>query len=209
VAVRFDLGAAVESSGAERSPALDRVLDAALECFVQNGLAATTMSDVAARAEVSRVWVHRLVGDRRALIEAVFAREVERSFVVLATMTPIDSTPSAAFAEAVGLVVVHFAHHPLVRRLVDDEADQVAAAFADGSFLAIVSDRVASLMSLALGAARAEVRPVAEAATRVAVSLMIAPSTAGGDDQATVAALIRAAFGPAIDGLAEVRSRTK
>ena len=199
MAVRLDLAAAVESSGAERSPAVDRVLDAALECFVHNGLAATTMSDVAARAEVSRVWVHRLVGDRRALIEAVLAREVERSFVVLATLTPLDPTPAVAFAEAIGLVVEHFAHHPLVRRLVDDEADQVAAAFADGTFLGIVTDRVAAVISLALGATPAEVRPVAEAATRVAVSLMIAPNSPGGDDRATVAALIRAAFGPAID----------
>jgi AcrR family transcriptional regulator len=209
VAVRFDLGAAIESTGGERSPGLDRVLDAALDCFIEAGLAATTMSDVASRAQVSRVWVHRLVGDRRALIEAVLAREVERSFVVLAAMTPIDPTPAAAFAEAVSRVVVHFAHHPLVRRLVDDEADQVAAAFADGTFLAIVSDRVAAVMALALGAPAPVVRPVAEAATRVAISLMIAPSSPGGDDRAAVAALIRAAFGPSVNGLAEVRSRTK
>ena len=96
-------------------------------------------------------------------------------------------------------MVVHFAHHPLVRRLVDDEADQVAAAFADGTFLSIVADRVAAVMALALGAPAEAVRPVAEAATRVAVSLMIAPSSPGGDDGPAVAALIRAAFGPAID----------
>jgi AcrR family transcriptional regulator len=202
VTVRFDLGAAVAASGADRTPALDRVLDGALECFIDQGLRATTMSDVAARAEVSRVWVHRVVGDRQALIEAVLAREVERSFVVLAAMTPLDPDPVAAFAEAVGRVVVHFAHHPLVRRLVDDEADQVAAAFADGRFLAIVADRVAAVMALGLGVPTAAVRPVAEAATRVAVSLMIAPSSPGGDDRAAVAGLIRAAFGPAIDQLA-------
>jgi AcrR family transcriptional regulator len=203
VTVRFDLGAAVASSGAERSPAVDRVLDAALECFIDEGLRSTTMSDVAGRAEVSRVWVHRLVGDRQALIEAVLAREVERSFRVLGSMQLADPTPAAAFAEAVALVVVHFAHHPLVRRLVSDELDQVAAAFADGTFLAIVADRVAAVMALGLGVASTDVRPVAEAATRVAVSLMIAPSSSGGDDPTAVASLIRAAFGPAIDRFAQ------
>jgi AcrR family transcriptional regulator len=198
---RLDLGAAVESSGSQRSPALDRVLDAALECFIDEGLTSTTMSDVAARAAVSRVWVHRLVGDRQALIEAVLGREVERSFQVLAAMRPADPTPAAAFAEAVALVVVHFAHHPLVRRLVADELDQVAAAFADGDFLGIVADRVADVLAMALGIPPSEVRPVAEAATRVAVSLMITPSSPGGDRSPEVTALIRAAFGPAIDVL--------
>ncbi len=202
MSVRFDLAAAVETTGAERSQATDRVLDAALECFVAKGLRTTTMADVAARAEVSRVWVHRLVGDRSGLVEAVLGREVERSFQVLAAFTPSDPTPATAFAEATARVVVHFARHPLVRRLVTDEADQVAAAFSNGTFLALVGERVASVMAVALGVDPADTRPVADAATRVAVSLIIAPLAPGGDDREDVAAFIRAAFGPSIERLA-------
>jgi AcrR family transcriptional regulator len=198
---RVDLGAVVEAIGAAapgRSPALDRVLDAALACFTQRGLRTTTMADVAEAAGVSRVWVHRLVGSRDDLVHAVLTREVERVFEVLATIVPVDPSPDVAFGDAVGVVVAHFAAHPLVRRLVDDEADQVVAAFTDGRFLDLVSDRVATLVGLALGVAPEAVRPVCEGATRVSASLIIAPMTPGGDDPGQVAALVAAAFGPAL-----------
>jgi AcrR family transcriptional regulator len=199
---RVDLGAVVEAVGPttapERSPSLDRVLDAALDCFTRRGLRATTMADVADAAGVSRVWVHRLVGSRDDLVHAVLAREVERVFEVLAAIVPVDPSPDVAFGDAVGVVVAHFAAHPLVRRLVDDEADQVVSAFTDGRFLDLVASRVATLVGLALGVAVDAVRPVCEAATRVSASLIIAPMSPGGDEAPAVAALVTAAFGPAL-----------
>jgi AcrR family transcriptional regulator len=156
------------------------------------------MADVADAAGVSRVWVHRLVGSRDDLVHAVLTREVERVFGVLAGIVPVDPSPDVAFGEAVGVVVAHFAAHPLVRRLVDDEADQVVAAFTDGRFLDLVAARVAALVGLALGVPPDAVRPVCEAATRVSASLIIAPMSRDGDEATRVAALVTAAFGPAL-----------
>jgi AcrR family transcriptional regulator len=208
---RVDLGAVLDavtapgSRGHERSASSDRILDAAWRCFVERGIRATTMADVAEAAGVSRVWVHRVVGSRDDLVHAVLAREVERTFELLVELTPIAPDPAVAFGDAVGVVVAHFATHPLVRRLVDDEADQVAAAFTDGRFLSIVADRVAALLGLFLGVEPSAAHPVAEAATRVSVSLMIAPVEPGGDSAAAVSALVAAAFGPAIRELIRPR----
>jgi AcrR family transcriptional regulator len=159
------------------------------------------MAHVADAAGISRVWVHRLVGSRDELVEAVLTREVERVFGLLVEAAPFDPSPAVAFGDAVGVVVAHFASHPLVRRLVDDEADQVVAAFTDGRFLTLVAERVAALVGVVLGVSPDAARPVSEAATRVSVSLMIAPMARGGDGAAEVAAFVTAAFGPTIEAL--------
>jgi AcrR family transcriptional regulator len=201
---RVDLGAVLDAvvapgqRGGERTASIDRILDAAWQCFVERGIRATTMADVAEAAGVSRVWVHRAVGSRDDLVHAVLAREVERTFELLVELTPVAPDPAVAFGDAVGVVVAHFAAHPLVRRHVDDEADQVVAAFTDGRFLSIVAGRVAALLGLFLGVEPAAAHPIAEAATRVSVSLMIAPIEPGGDGADAVSAFVAAAFGPAI-----------
>jgi hypothetical protein len=74
----------------------------------------------------------------------------------------------------------------------------VVAAFTDGRFISIVADRVAGLLGLFLGVDAAASHPVAEAATRVSVSLMIAPMRPGGDAADAVSSFVAAAFGPAI-----------
>ena len=208
---RVDLGAVLESvgsgpaaAGPDRTASVDRMLDAALGCYVERGMRATTMADVAEAAGVSRVWLHKVVGSRDELVHAVLTREVERVLGLLVELTPLDPDPVVAFGDAAGVVVAHFASHPLVRRLVDDEADQVVGAFTDGRFLGIVSARVAAMLGLFLGVPADAARPLAEAATRVSVSLMIAPTIPGGDTADAVAALFAAAFGPTIRSLTGV-----
>ncbi len=201
---RVDLEAVLEAVGTDRgadpgrSGSLDRVLDAAFRCFAEGGVGATTMSDVAEAAGLSRVWVHRLVGSKGELLHAVLTREVERALANLATDLPPDIAPIDAFMVGTGLIVSHFAAHPLVRRFIDDEADEVVAAFTDGRFLTRVAERITLMSAPVLGASSDATRPIVEAATRVAVSLIIAPMTPGGDDATAVAELMGAAFGPAL-----------
>lgn len=207
--LRVDLEAVLTAVGStrppdnDRSPSHDRIIDAALACFVERGVRATTMSDVADAAGCSRVWVHRLVGSKGDLVHAVLTREVEVALSAVATDFSPALPPVDAFCRATGLIVAHFAAHPLVRRFVDDEADQVVAAFTDGLFLSVVAERITALSSPVLRTTPDTARPVIDAATRVAVSLMIAPMTPGGDDATAVAALMDAAFGPALRALAD------
>jgi len=204
---RVDLEVVLEAVGgprvadADASPTRDRIIDAALACFVERGVRATTMSDVAEGAGLSRVWVHRLVGSKTDLVHAVLTREVEAVLVALAAAASPDHDPVDGFSHATGLVVAHFAAHPLVRRFVDDEADQVVAAFTDGRFLSLVAERITTLAAPALSTTTAAARPVIDAAVRVAVSLMIAPVAPGGDGAEEVAHLMEAAFGPALRAL--------
>jgi AcrR family transcriptional regulator len=51
-----------------------RILDAALRCFAQIGIAKTSLQDVARVAEMSRGTVYRHFEDRKALIDAAVAR---------------------------------------------------------------------------------------------------------------------------------------
>jgi len=52
----------------------DRILDAALKCFSQIGIAKTSLQDVARVAELSRGTVYRYFEDRRALVDAAIKR---------------------------------------------------------------------------------------------------------------------------------------
>ncbi|MEZ5323151.1 MAG: TetR/AcrR family transcriptional regulator [Microthrixaceae bacterium] len=209
---RMDLAAVLEAVGSApdggaaepgpgRSASIDRVLDAALGCFVRDGVRSTTMSDVAAAASVSRVWVHRLVGSKDALVEAVLTREVHRLLAVSPDLVDPGRPPVETFARTAGEVVAHFSSHPLVRRFVEDEADQVVAAFTDGRFLSMVAERLSTLVAPGFSTGAERMRPIVEAATRVAVSLMIAPMRPGGDGAEAVEALMLAAFGPALSEL--------
>jgi AcrR family transcriptional regulator len=58
----------------------DRILAAATDCFLQLGIAKTTMHDVAHTAELSRGTVYRYFPDRRALIDATVTRHAQRYY---------------------------------------------------------------------------------------------------------------------------------
>jgi len=53
-----------------------RIVDAAVECFDQNGSQRTSMSDIAKAAGVSRKTLYRVFEDRPALIEALLIRRI-------------------------------------------------------------------------------------------------------------------------------------
>ena len=56
---------------------IDRVLDAARDCFGRYGVERTKLEDVAAEAGISRQLLYRIFGTRRSLLDAAINREVE------------------------------------------------------------------------------------------------------------------------------------
>ena len=60
----------------QRTDTREKVIDAAVECFVKNGPQRTSMSDIATAAGVSRKTLYRLFEDRPALIEALLIRRI-------------------------------------------------------------------------------------------------------------------------------------
>lgn len=60
------------------APAVDRILDAATRRFTEVGVAATTMSSIAAEADLSREWLYRHFPNRDAVVVGVLQRELRR-----------------------------------------------------------------------------------------------------------------------------------
>lgn len=62
----------------------DAILDAALDLFIERGLGATTMGEVALRAGASKATLYKFFPDTGALLDAAIAREVDRGRDVIA-----------------------------------------------------------------------------------------------------------------------------
>lgn len=122
---------------------LDPYLDAAARCFARHGILRTAVPDIARELGVSRTTVYRQVGTIRELAGLLFAREIHRLLAAVpgqvAGSEPVDAIIRMA------TLVTRFAHeHPVLRKVLADEADLA------GSYL-----------SLGLQALIDRVRPVA------------------------------------------------
>ena len=88
-----------------------RILDAALEAVAAG---AATMDDIAERAGVGRVTLFRRFGSKDALLQRLYAREVERFLAqVDAALSEFDD-PADRIAEAFVACVREGARHPLL-----------------------------------------------------------------------------------------------
>jgi len=90
-AVRLELvrpsgaGASSEHEAGERVPVRVRVIDSALDCIARQGVAKTTLDDVARQAGCSRATVYRVFpGGKEGVLSAVVDTEVSRFFSALA-----------------------------------------------------------------------------------------------------------------------------
>jgi AcrR family transcriptional regulator len=126
--------AIAESDGDESTK--ERLLDAAMQCFTQLGIAKTSIQDVAREAGVSRGTVYRYFVDRQALIEATVASGAQRYYAeAAAAMDALDTLAEqvGAFAEVLSRTLVE---HRTRSRLMDG----------DSAWLRLIaSDREASL----------------------------------------------------------------
>src|SRR5258707_15793260 len=96
----------------------ERVLDAAREALLEVGLRRTTLTDVARRADVSRMTLYRRWPDLRTLVRDVMTREWLRG--VGATMPPREpGEPGRAYlTDHVVATTLAFRANPLFRRIV-------------------------------------------------------------------------------------------
>jgi TetR/AcrR family transcriptional regulator len=99
--------------GADGPDLRERLLDAAIACFVREGIAATPLRAIATEAGVTPALLHYYFGDKAQLQEAVIAERVLPAFQALRepVMAAGDDVAAliAAFVQGVGRVV---AAHP-------------------------------------------------------------------------------------------------
>ena len=159
-----------------------RLLDAALDCFANFGVRKTSLTDVADRAGVSRATAYRMFGDKNGLVRAVAEAEVGTFLRRLDESVPWDSPLPDALAEAITFTLDYLNNHAVLQRLIAKEPDQLTD-------LVMTRPGESSLIEVLLPAVverfvrthhellRVPIDQAAEWLLRMAISLLLTPST--------------------------------
>jgi|GEM_PF-2183181 len=170
----------------------ERILDAATECLIAEGLGARLHAMIAERAGISRPTVYKYVGDQPAIVAAVLDRELDRFFE--ATLPALRSSEDleADLVNAVVFIVEYAREHPLLQKGLREHPELILPALTIRSGATV--ERVVSLFDEQLGRALTRAastestelspRQVAEWLFRIVVSLVTTP-TAGLDRDGT------------------------
>ncbi len=179
----------------------ERVLEAALRCIDGEGLAATSVEDVARAAGVSRATIYRhFPGGREQLVSETVTWEVGRFFARVEQMAAGEPDLAARLRLALGAGHRALAEHALLHRLLRTEPEAVMTE------LSVATDVVLELLvayladelegERAAGRARHDL-DVAEAADHLARLYLSHLGSSGRwdlDDPAEVDRLVRTQF---------------
>jgi AcrR family transcriptional regulator len=167
-----------ESDGSDNA-VTNRILDAARRRFEAQGVAATTMSEIAADASISRAWLYRQFANREAVLRALIAREAQ----LLVAEVRRASQPALSLAERLTESFVHIVRYlrgsALVKRvLVSDE--QHTAPYLLGDAVPILRWGIATLTTSLSegpdGLSPAKAKRASETFVRLMFSIAISPS---------------------------------
>lgn len=172
------------------------ILDAALAEILEYGLRRTSVSDVARRAGVSRVTVHRRLGSKTDLVRAVLLREAARFLAELQSLTDASASLEDRLVEGFSTGVQCAREHPLIGRLLVSEPDVVLPLLTvdAGPVLAVVRAFLADQYVRSFPEAppsRQEAELAAELLARLAISLVLTPDGAIRLDRSAARALVR------------------
>ncbi|MEV0341445.1 helix-turn-helix domain-containing protein [Nocardia sp. NPDC050713] len=163
------------------TPAETRILDAALDQFVEVGIKKTTTEDIARRVGLDRATVYRRVGSRDDIVNAVFNREVARVMSDLTALPDRHDNLDDLVADLFVTVVTHWRTHPLVNRLLTLEPERVVLALtinSAGTFpmsIATTETMLRAAVSAGLLADHDDLTARAETVCRLAHSVLLAP----------------------------------
>lgn len=152
-----------------------RILDAAFTCFASHGIAATTMSQLAEEAGISRVWLYRFFENRDAVIRGLLGREAHRFLVSLAARFDLSASLSVAVVEAFLFAIETLRGHELLQKVLRDEPEFAAPFLTtnSGPLLRIAGDAMATLVA-PMGAMEIDdARLVIETLLRLALSIVV------------------------------------
>lgn len=182
------------------------IIDAAERCFADYGAAKTSMSQVAAEAEVSRTTLYRRFAEIEDVLQAVFVREFDRFEERLARrLAPLDD-PADRLVEIVVSTAENVPDNSGVARLVEGpRSGAEARALAVGR--AALNERVEAMINEPLNelAAAGRHTPTLDRAQliewvrRIVLSLAVSPqprSRSAAARRAHVAALLVPALCP-------------
>jgi AcrR family transcriptional regulator len=176
---RRDLFADVALLEAAPPPSASACLDAAARCIVRDGLARTSVPDVARELGVSRGTVYRQVGPMSVIVRQLLRREVGR---VLSTATvPQDELDPDGLVRLMAGIVSGVAGNPVLHRVLTSELATVGVGFLENlpANVRTLTGHLAPALATAMDAgllARRDPEVLAEWIVRQGFSLAVAPS---------------------------------
>ncbi len=104
----------------------DRILDAARETILSSGWRRATVTDVARRADVSRMTVYRTYPDMQSILADLMTREwVGEIDRVMSEIDDSGNDSADVIARRFSAAVAALRHHELFRRIVRDDPEQL------------------------------------------------------------------------------------
>jgi AcrR family transcriptional regulator len=191
--------ARVQYQTAARTLLRDTVITAVDDLVRTRGWSATTMSDVAAAAGVSRQTLYNEFGSRSSLVEAYVTREIETLVAQVTDAVRADADDAhRALRNAFRLFLKLASDEPVVQLIVNDAEDGELHRLLTGLGQTLASQRVAHLIPEVwpqIGAPDA--RLLAESLVRLAISHALMPTA----DPAAVARDVGRMLAPFVDEL--------
>lgn len=161
----------------------ERILDAATECLLAEGLDARLHAMIAERAGISRPTVYKYVGDQSAIVAAILEREFDRFFSSVVPILRRSDDLEAHLIDAIVFVVDYARGHVLLQKALAEHPELILPVLTTGAGPLI--DRVVELFGDQLSRALDHTAPTpltpreaAEWSYRIVVSLITTPTAA-------------------------------
>lgn len=163
----------------------ERILDAATECLLTEGLDARLHAMIAERAGISRPTVYKYVGDQAAIVAAILEREYDRFFSLAVPILRTSDDLEAHLVGAIAFVVEYARDHALLQKALVEHPEVILPALTTASGPLV--ERVVALFEDQLGRGLSRTpstrsglspRAAAEWAFRIVVSLITTPTEA-------------------------------
>lgn len=166
----------------------ERILDAATECLLAEGLDARLHAIIAERAGISRPTVYKYVGDQAAIVAAILDRELDQFFGAAVPLLRRSDDLEAHLVDAIVFVVDYGRGHALLQKALREHPELILPALTTESGPLV--ERVVALFEEQLGRALSQAgstgsaddtltpRAAAEWAYRIVISLITTPTPA-------------------------------
>ncbi|MQY21823.1 hypothetical protein NRB20_49360 [Nocardia sp. RB20] len=158
----------------------ERILDAALTRVLQVGIRRASLDDIARRAGVNRVTIYRRFTTKENLIDAMLAREIQRTLAEVTTIATATKGVDQQIEETIVYVLTRTHTHPLVTQLLDVAPEEILDFYTVRGQQSVKSGIryiVHVLESTQKSGAidQYDIRPVAELLARLAHSVLLTP----------------------------------
>lgn len=191
----------IGSAEVHDDPVAERILDAAASVLAARGLRRCTVEDIAAAGRVGRTTVYRRFDGRDAIVQAVLAREVRRTFTAVNAAVAHVDTVEAKVVEGMLGGIRAFQRSPLLG-LVRSEPELLALVTTQAAPLAaLAADVLVDLWRRDTGRRpTTRSRTVAEVLVRIGVSYALAPPVGFDlDDPRAARRALRTVVGPLLE----------